>query len=74
VVVIMISMFWDITLCSLVKVNRRFGGTYRSQLQLCCLLHVCSMLDLPFDPEDGADIFLRSLHCYTQEDRTLIYG
>jgi hypothetical protein len=27
------SVFWDITLCSPLKVNRRFGGTYRLHLQ-----------------------------------------
>jgi hypothetical protein len=27
------SVFWEMTLCSLVKVKRRFGGTYRVLLQ-----------------------------------------
>jgi hypothetical protein len=27
------SVFWDGMLCSLVKVNRRFGGTYLLHLQ-----------------------------------------
>jgi hypothetical protein len=27
------SIFWDITPCTLLKVNRRFGGTYRLHLQ-----------------------------------------
>jgi hypothetical protein len=27
------TIFWDITPCSLLKVNRRFGGTYRLHLQ-----------------------------------------
>jgi hypothetical protein len=27
------TVFWDITLCSPLKVNRRFGGTYRLHLQ-----------------------------------------
>jgi hypothetical protein len=27
------SIFWDITLCSLLKVNRRFGGTHCLHLQ-----------------------------------------
>jgi hypothetical protein len=27
------SIFWDITPCSPLKVNRRFGGTYRTHLQ-----------------------------------------
>jgi hypothetical protein len=27
------SYFWDMTLCNLVKVKRRFGGTYRLLLQ-----------------------------------------
>jgi hypothetical protein len=28
-----ITIFWDITPCSPLKVNRRFGGTYRIHLQ-----------------------------------------
>jgi hypothetical protein len=32
-VVMKISIFWDITPCSLVKVNRHFGGTYCLHLQ-----------------------------------------
>jgi hypothetical protein len=27
------SIFWDITPCTPLKVNRRFGGTYRLHLQ-----------------------------------------
>jgi hypothetical protein len=27
------SIFWDITPCSPLSVNRRFGGTYRLHLQ-----------------------------------------
>jgi hypothetical protein len=27
------TIFWDITPCSLLKVNRRFGGTYRIHLK-----------------------------------------
>jgi hypothetical protein len=30
---IKITIFWDITPCSPLNVNRRFGGTYRLQLQ-----------------------------------------
>jgi hypothetical protein len=29
----MSPIFWEITLCNLLKVNRRFGGTYRLHLQ-----------------------------------------
>jgi hypothetical protein len=29
-----ISIFWDITLCSPFKLNRRFGGTRRFHLQV----------------------------------------
>jgi hypothetical protein len=27
------TLFWDITPCNLLEVNRRFGGTYRLHLQ-----------------------------------------
>jgi hypothetical protein len=33
VVVIKNTVIWDITPCSLLKVNRRFGRTYRLHLQ-----------------------------------------
>jgi hypothetical protein len=33
-VVMKSSIFWDITLCSPLKVNRHFGGTYRLHLQV----------------------------------------
>jgi hypothetical protein len=32
-VVMKSTVFWDITMCSPLKVNRRFGGTYRLHLQ-----------------------------------------
>jgi hypothetical protein len=35
-VVMKISIFWDITPCSPLRANRRFGGTYRQ-----CLLGTC---------------------------------
>jgi hypothetical protein len=31
-VIMMSSIFWDITLCSPLKANERFGGTYRFKL------------------------------------------
>jgi hypothetical protein len=32
-VIMKITIFWDKTPCSLLKVNRRFGGTYRFHLR-----------------------------------------
>jgi hypothetical protein len=68
------KIFWDITLCSPLKVNRRFGGTYRLHLQgrniswarnqealLATCFHVGFLLGLFFDPEDGGDVFLRNV-------------
>jgi hypothetical protein len=71
-------IFWDVTPCSLLSFNRRFGGTYRLHLQgrrnnfsktqqASTLLATC----LPagycwnyfFDPEDGGDMFLRNVGC-----------
>jgi hypothetical protein len=42
------SIFWDITPCSLSKVNR----------SACYLLHVGFLFGLFFDPEDGGNMFL----------------
>jgi hypothetical protein len=52
-VVMKSSIFWDITLCGPLKVNRRFGGTYS-------LLRAGFLLVLIFDSEDGGDMFLRN--------------
>jgi hypothetical protein len=40
------TIFWNITPCSPLKINRRFVGGF--------------LLGLFFDPEDGGDIFLRN--------------
>jgi hypothetical protein len=68
------SIFWDITSHSPLKVNRRFGGTWRLHLQgrrisqarnqpalLATCFHAGVVLDLFFDLEDGGDIFIRNV-------------
>jgi hypothetical protein len=47
-VVMKSTIFWDITLCSPLKVNRR-------------CFHAVFLLSLFFDPEDGGDMFLRNV-------------
>jgi hypothetical protein len=60
------TIFWDITLCSPLKVNRRFGKKYRLHLraeqaeQDTSVKAGGTLLDL-FYPEDGGDIFLRNV-------------
>jgi hypothetical protein len=45
-------IFLDVAPCSLVKFNRRFGGTSFINLVLfACLLHVGFLLHLLFDPK-----------------------
>jgi hypothetical protein len=74
------SVFWDITLCSPLKVSWHFGGTSSGSKQSSAwyLLHAGFLLGLFFDPEDGGDMFLRTLvdyqrttQHYIPEDRTL---
>jgi hypothetical protein len=53
------TILWDITPCSLMKVNRRFGGTCR-RVPLATCVHAGFLLGLFFDHEDGGDMFLRN--------------
>jgi hypothetical protein len=47
------SVLWDITPCSSLKVNRRYGGT--------CGLPPAFKLVSCFEPEDGGDMFFRNV-------------
>jgi hypothetical protein len=49
-------IFWDITPCGPLKVNRRFGENVA-----CHLLHAGFLLGLFFDPEDGDKMDFRLL-------------
>jgi hypothetical protein len=77
-VVIKSTIFWDITPCSPLSVNRRFGGTHRFHLQGVKNKQVASLPAFSlfsfsanfFDPEDGDDMFLRNVG-YIPEDGTL---
>jgi hypothetical protein len=82
------SIFWNITLCGLLKFKRNFGGTFRIHLQdqridqvsrAFCLLHADFLLGLFFYPEDEGDMFLRNvvdfqgITCrYIPKDRPLL--
>jgi hypothetical protein len=64
--VIKSTIFWDITPCSLFKVNRRFGGTYRLNLQgrrnkFSKKTSSKQVANDFFDLEDGGDMFLRNI-------------
>jgi hypothetical protein len=80
-VVMKSTIFWDITPCSPLKVNRRFGGTCRLHLQGClppaftlvsCLVH-SSILNMQANcsSENSGD-FQRTIERYIPEDRTLL--
>jgi hypothetical protein len=63
------TIFWDITPCSSLKVNRRFGGRWplssgfknkpSSNLLANCF-HAGFLLG-SFHPEDGGDVFLQNV-------------
>jgi hypothetical protein len=47
-----ISVVWDISPCSLLKVSQHFGDC------ACYLFHAGFFLGLLVNPEDGGDMFL----------------
>jgi hypothetical protein len=49
-------IFWDIALCSPLRVNRNFRGIRRA----CYLLHDGLLLDIFFKPEDGGNMSLQN--------------
>jgi hypothetical protein len=69
------TIFWDITPCSPLKFNRRFGETYRLHLQCRKMSRARNQresrwqaensagffLSLFFDTEDGGDMFFRNV-------------
>jgi hypothetical protein len=75
-------IIWDMTPCTLLSVNRCFGGTYRLHLQnrinkfskktasRWCLAFFCWTYF--FDPEDGGDMFLRNVR-WNSMDYTASY-
>jgi hypothetical protein len=75
IIMLKISVFWDITLCSPVKVNQSSGVTCRLDLKGWRVIqarnqhqagskqrfHIGFLLDLLFDPEDGGYIVFRNI-------------
>jgi hypothetical protein len=53
-------IFWDITACSLLKINRRSGGIclFHLHVSACYLRHDGFLLCLFLLPENGGDMFL----------------
>jgi hypothetical protein len=73
-----ITVFWDITPRVPLKVNRRFGGTYRQHTawkqvagRVATCFHAGILLGL-FDPEDGGDMFLRNFR-WLSTDYTALF-
>jgi hypothetical protein len=69
-VVMKSAIFWDLTLCSPLRVNWRVGGTYSLHLLATCF-HTGFLLGLFFYPEDGGDMFLRNVGWLSTDYTTL---
>jgi hypothetical protein len=55
-------IFWDLTPCIPSKVNCRFGGTCRRNIQaLAICFHAGFLPGLFFDLQDGGGMFLRNV-------------
>jgi hypothetical protein len=65
-------VFWDITSCSPLSVNRRFGGTCRFHLALVTCFNPGFLVGLFLDPEDGGDVFSWNV-CWLPTDYTALY-
>jgi hypothetical protein len=80
-VVVKFSIFWDITPCSPLKVDRRFGGTYRLHLQGRRISRARNQREsrrqaercVFFDPEDGDDMFHRNVGRPLTDYKALIF-
>jgi hypothetical protein len=62
----LVYIFWDITPCSPLRVNRRFGGSPYY------LFHVDFLVGLFFDPKDRGNMFLRNVVDFQQATRRYI--
>jgi hypothetical protein len=65
------SMSWDITRCSQLKINRRFGRKY-FQNSTCYLLHAGFLLGLFYDTKNRGDMILRNVSLL-QTDYTVMF-
>jgi hypothetical protein len=68
------TLFWDITPCGPLKINRRFGVTYHRHLQDRRISRARNQREICklFDPEDGGDTFPRNV-CWFSTDYTASY-
>jgi hypothetical protein len=74
-VVMKSTIFWDITLCSLLSVNRLFGGTYRHLLSrwfLALLIFSALKMEAICSSETSVDT-QQTIWRYIPEDYTLLF-
>jgi hypothetical protein len=67
--------FWDVTKCTSLKVNRRFGGTCRLRLRGRRIRQArikMGLLGLLFDTEDAGDMIIRNVDRLSM-DNTVVY-
>lgn len=63
------SIFWDVTLCTMIRINRRFGRTQPWTLRTASFYYFLEYL--VFDPDNRSCMIPRNVRCLSQDYKAL---